>query len=252
MEEFGESQIKKGDFDGALKTAEHVNERSAYDLFYHVGDALHDQGEPQRLHELASHMTDKKRASEFVEAAHVELWPSLEVRIVQPTPCVTAVVDANSGRFTEAWALVNQNNCVDCSITSLIATREYPSNPIEAEREFRKHVDTTVEEYPSNLPGAAREMRKTMAKQYTILGFAEMSEEAAKEGNVSSALRLLDTCQQVSGGNCLDQVREVAWAWTLKGQPRVVLAWAHSLPISQGRGYAVLGIAQAMAHPRPQ
>ena len=273
MEELGECQIKKGDFDGALKTAEQVNERSAYDLFYDVGSALQewamqqrmqepasDKGDKEqafdyvgaaragqrRMHELASHMTDRKRAAEFVEAAGLEIRPLTADGVIQATPCDTTLVDdIHSGKFTEAWAVADQN---ECGNYSFIAISEYPSNSIEAERELRKRINISPQEYPSNRGEAGREESRRIDME---TGFAEITKEAAKEGDVSSALRLLDTCQQVGGGPCLDDVRLVAWAWTLKGRPRVVLTWARSLPISQGRGYALLGIAQALAHPRP-
>jgi hypothetical protein len=52
---------------------------------------------------------------------------------------------------------------------------------------------------------------------------------------------------------CLDCVREIAWAWTLKGQPRVVLGWARSMPIADPeRGFALFGLAEALGHARPK
>ncbi|MGB7307926.1 MAG: hypothetical protein WBC67_02570 [Candidatus Acidiferrales bacterium] len=230
MEEFGNFQIRKGDFDGALKTAEQVNERSAYNLFYAVGGALRERGEPQRLHELASHMTNKKRAAELVEAARFMLSPHIEmVRILRMGPCDTAWVDGNAGKFDDAYRLVEQNHCR----YSDIALKQFPSDPAAAERELRKSPD----------------------KADISLGLANMSTASAKKGDTANAMRLLDSVRQLDGKQnyCLECVQEIAWAWTLEGQPKVVVDWARSLPLAdEERGYALLGVAQALAHPRPK
>ncbi len=229
MEEFGDFQIRNGDLDGALKTAEQVNERSAWNLFYDVGYALHDRGEPQRLHELASHMSDRKLAADFVEAARTSLSPHIEVRTLQMTPCDTAWMDGNAGKFAEAYGLTEQNNCR----YSDIAMKQFATDPAEAERELRKSTD----------------------KADVILGLVRMSDAAAKNRDAANVLRLLDSARQISGKSdyCAGCMQRIAWAWTLKGQPRVALNWARSLPIDdQQRGYALLGVAQALAHPRPK
>ena len=229
MEEFGNFQIRNGDLDGALKTAEQVDERSAWNLFYAVGDALREQGEAWRLHELASHMTDRKLAAGFLEAARTSISPRIVFRTIQLTLCDRAWMDGNSRKFAEAYRLVEQNNCR----YSDIAMKQFASDPAEAERELRKSTD----------------------KADVILGLARMSDAAAKNCDAADALRLLETARQVSGNPnyCVGCVQRIAWAWTLKGQPSVALAWARSLPIADGeRGYALLGVAQALAHPRPK
>ena len=230
MEEFGDVQIRNGDFDGALKTAEQVNERSAYNLFYAVGDALRERREPQRLHELASHVADKKLAAEFVDAARFTLWPHPEiVRGLSMEPCGAAWIDGNAGKFAEAYNLVAQNHCR----YSDIAMKQFPSDPAAAERELRKSPD----------------------KADIVRGLADMSIASAKKGDIPNAMRLLDSVRRLDDRQnyCLKCVHEIAWAWTLQGQPRVVVDWARSLPIADGqRSYALLGIAQALAHPRPR
>lgn len=128
MEEFGNRQIENSDFNGALKTTELVSERSAYNLFYAIGDALRQRGEQERLQELASHMTDRKRAAEFVEAARFTLYPEVQVVRAQATPCDIATHDGNIDSFAEAWALVDENNC---RYSSFIAVRQYPSDPMK-------------------------------------------------------------------------------------------------------------------------
>ena len=230
MEEFGSREIANGDFEGGLKTAEQVSERSAYDLFYEVGSALRDRGEPQRLDELASHMTDRKRAAELVDAARFTLRPSARIAsgTIQETPCDIAWSDGNAGKFAEAYRLVDQNRCR----YSDIAVKQFAVDTVEAERELRRSTDTAD---VSN-------------------GLAYMSEAAAKKGDVSNAIRLLESARQVSGKQdfCPDCVREIAWAWTLKGQSRPVLRWARSMPIiDPGRSDALLGMAQALGHARP-
>jgi hypothetical protein len=227
-EELGSREIANGDLDGALKTAEQVSDRSAYDLFYEVGRALRQRGEPQRLHELASRMTDQKRAAEFLDAARFTVSPSLEVRTMQETPCDVAWVDGDAGKFADAYRLVEQNRCR----FSDIAMKQFAVDAAEAERELRRSSDTAE---VSN-------------------GLAEMSEAAAKKGDPANAIRLLDSARQVSGKQdfCPDCVREIAWAWTVKGQSRLVLDWVRAMPMADPeRGFALLGMAQALGHARP-
>jgi hypothetical protein len=225
IEAFGEHQIEKGDFNGGLKTAEQLGERSAYNLFYDIGDALRQRGEQDRLHELASHMRDKKRAAEFVEAARFTLY-TRPVQI-EATPCDIAISYAGSRKFTEAWNLVDQNNC---PFSSFIAVNQYANDPVEAEQELRKRTDNVD----------------------VSRGLRDMGEVAAQKGDISNAVRLLDSARQVSAdqGFRLDCVRRIAWARTLRDDPRIALGWAHSLPVQQ-RGFALLGIAQALGRARP-
>jgi hypothetical protein len=229
MEEFGRREIDNGDFAGALKTAERVSENSAYQLFYDLGDALRQSGGERRLKELAASMTDRKRAAELLEAARFTLHPSIELRTMVATPCDIAWGKANAGRFAEAYRLLEQGKCQ----YSGIAVKQFATDPAEAERRLRQSTD----------------------KEDISRGMAKMSEAATKAGNVADALRLLGSARQVSGDPdfCLDCVREIAWAWTLKGQPRIVLRWARSLPVAhQERGFALLGVAQALGHARPK
>ncbi|HEX4076234.1 MAG TPA: hypothetical protein VHX49_12610 [Candidatus Acidoferrales bacterium] len=92
----------------------------------------------------------------------------------------------------------------------------------------------TARRYASGLP--ARDQANELA------GFAEkLIEIRAENGDIQGAKQMAEC------------VKEIAWAWTLKGQPRVVVDWARSLPLAnEERGYALLGVAQALAHPRPK
>lgn len=229
MEEFGNRQIANGDFDGALETAEQVNERSAYNLFYSVGDALRQRGQQERLQELASRMSNKKRATEFLDASRYTLWPSVEYRVVGPSPCQDALSDAAAGRFQDAWSLVERNKC---RFISYIAVRQYASDPVEAERKLLAGSD----------------------KQDVSRGIAQLSEAAAKKGDLQDAQRLLAIGRKISGDRafCPDCIQEIAWAWAVKGERSAALDWARSLPVASERGFALLGIAQALAHARPE
>lgn len=229
MEYFGARQIANGDFDGALKTAQQVSDRSAYDLFYDLGSALRDRGEQKRLPELAARMTDRKRAAECVEAARFTLYLESEVVRTQATPCDIADYDATIGKFAEAWALFDKNNCRN---SSFIAVNEYATNPAKAEGELLKRGD----------------------KVELTTGLSEMAKSSAKRGDVSNALHLVDTGRRATGDRnfCLDCIRLIGWARALKGQPKESLRWARSLPVTEQRGFALLGVAQALAHPKPK
>jgi hypothetical protein len=174
-------------------------------------------------------MTDRKRAAEFLEAAELTSRPPVAGGAIQAGPCLIAWANALSGKFTEAWSLVDQNKC---PYYSNLAIEEYASNPLEAERELRKRAN----------------------KQEVSRGLTEMAQTAAKRGDISNALRLVHAGRQTTGDQnfCLDCIREIAWAWTLKDKPRVVLGWARSLPVAEQRGFALLGIAQALGHARPK
>lgn len=229
MEEFAMRQMADGDLDGALKTSEQVSERTAWDIFYTMGDVLGTLGERNRLHELASHMTDKKLAAAFLEAAGLTSQPPRGVIAIQVHPCVEAFGDALDNKFEVAWALVHQNHC---PYTYNIALKEYPVDPMDAERE----------------------LRASSRNWDVVFGLARMAEMAAKNGDIFNALRLLNASEQIGKDQSiyLDATLKVAWAWTLKSGPRVPLDWARALPIREQRGYALLGIADALGHARPK
>jgi hypothetical protein len=60
---FGQYQIEKGNFEGALNTAEQA--KSGYQLFYDIGNALRIRGEQSRARKLAARMKDRKLAALF-------------------------------------------------------------------------------------------------------------------------------------------------------------------------------------------
>ena len=229
MEEFGNREIANGDFDVALETAEHVNERSAYNLFYATGDVLRQRGEERRLHPLASRMVNKERAAEFVSAATATFSADAEHRVLEMSPCGVALSDAVRGQFADAWRMVDRNKCQH---TSYIAIKQYASEPVEAERKLLRSTDRDDVSY----------------------GIAEMSKLAAKNGDISESLSLLSTARRTRENQAFypECVREIAWAWTIKSGPSTALDWARSLPFVRERGFALLGVAQALGHARPQ
>jgi hypothetical protein len=139
---FGRRQIANGDFDGALKTAEQMKSKSADQIFYELGDVLRVRGEQKRVHQLASHMTDRKLAALFLELSRFTLWDrDAHVATVQRTPCDDACFDATRGKFAEADALIDQNKC---SNVSFVAIRQYAVDPIGAERLLRAKADPQI------------------------------------------------------------------------------------------------------------
>lgn len=227
LEAFADSEVAKGKFDEALKTSEKLNERSAYNIFYAIGDALKQRGEQQLLGQLASHMSDRKRASQFKQAARVtwNLW-SRPYEYVQAGSCDLAWSDAMQRKFDEADHLIKENDCGFMVVG--ILGMQYAADPSGAERQAA---------------GIANAGRRAQA-------LAEMAQSAAKQGDVVDASRLLNAALNLSRDACLDCIREVARAWAVKGQKYAVLRWARSLRTGSQRGYALLGIAEARGHAR--
>lgn len=229
---YGYRQIAKGDFDGALATSEKVSERSAYDLFYEVGDVLRQRSQQQRLRILASHMTDRKRAAEFVQAAKITLWERpFMIQPLETSPCDIAWHDATIGKFSDADHLIEAHNCGPM-IADVLA-KQYTTDPGGAESEITK------------IPNE---------KNDRIAALGALSEVAAKKGDIPDALRLTSHCEglSVNANACLDSIRIIAWAWIQKGNTNTVLSWARSRPTAPQRGYALWGMAQALGHARPK
>ncbi|MCU1315067.1 MAG: hypothetical protein JWN63_389 [Candidatus Acidoferrum typicum] len=234
---FARRQITNGDFDGALKTAEAMKTKSSDQVFYEVGDSLRVRGEQKRVRELASHMSDCKLATLFEALARFTTQPG-EIRTIQATPCDIAYVDATGGKFAEADAVIEQNKC---SNVSYIAIRQYAIDPA----------------------GAERLLRSKAGPQDLAYGLDQLGVAAAKKGNIPEALRFLDNLQSLSTaentGNVVltearttDLVHELARSWTIKDGPKPVLKWVRSRPNTGQRTSALIGIAEALGHARPQ
>jgi len=235
---FARRQIANADLDGALKTAERMDSKAAAEVFYEVGDALHQRGEQNRLRELASHMSSPEMAALFRKLARFSLTYRPEVRILQPDPCGAAYHDAVIGDFAAADSVIEQKNC---SYTYFIAVQQYAVDPAGAERMLRTHAD------PQDL----------------ALGLDQLAIAAAKQGNIPEALRFLNDLQSpLVVGNQKNEVlaqargdeavHTIARCWTIKDGPKVVLKWAHSRPVTEERTWALIGVAEALGHARPQ
>jgi hypothetical protein len=235
---FARRQITNADLDGALKTAEGMDSKAAGQVFYEVGDALRRRGEQNRLRELVSHMSSPEMAALFKKLARFSLTYRHEVRILQPDPCSAAYHDAVIGDFAAADSLIEQK---DCSYTYFIAVQQYAVDPAGAERMLRTHAD------PQDL----------------ALGLDQLAIAAAKQGNIPEALRFLNDLQSpLVVGNQKNEVlaqargdeavHTIARCWTIKDGPKVVLKWAHSRPVTEERTWALIGVAEALGHARPQ
>lgn len=227
---FGRCQIANGDFEGALKTAEQMDSQSAGQVFYGVGEVLRDRGEQKRVRELASHMSNRKLAILFVELARFTFRPrEIEtIEIVQPGPCDIAYHGASDGNYAEIDALIEQYKC---SYVSYVATQQFAVDPAGAERLLRKNANPLDR----------------------AVGLAELAEAAAKKGDIAEALRFLSEVQSLRGyGKVGSPIHEIARAWTIKDGPKPVLKWARSRPTTDERTWALIGIAEALGHARPQ
>jgi hypothetical protein len=236
---FAGRQIANGDFTGALKTAEVLKPSSADQVFYAVGSGLRARGEQNRVHELASSMSDGKLAAEFKRFVRFTLWNPAPVRVIEATPCDIAIADALHGKFAEADVLIEQEKCAGA--VSYVAIRQYAIDPVGAEHLLRSSSD------PQDL----------------LYGFEQLSEQAAKKGDIEEALRFLNDLQDVAevggaGNQVLAKARtaqavhEIARAWTIKDGPNLVLKWARSRPTTGDRTWALIGMAEALGHARPR
>jgi tetratricopeptide (TPR) repeat protein len=227
IEEFGAQQLKSGDLDGALNTAEQVRPCSTPALLSRIADTYFEQGKLRQAREMASQIANRKVAAEFLGMLDQRERVAARFSVVEPSPCDVARYDAQLGKFAEAYRLLEGTKC----LVSDVAVKQYPSDPAAAEKALRTSSN-----------------REDLA-----LGMAGFARAAARKGDVADALRLL-TAAQVAGASDWPQtavVRDVAWVWTLKEGPKSALRWARSRPTGSERASALLGVAQALAHPRP-
>jgi hypothetical protein len=232
--EFGRHQIAIGDFDGALKTTEQMRGDSGYNLYYEVGDALRLRGEQKRVPELAAHMSNRKLAALFTKLVPLtlrDLRDRNDVHIVQMShaPCDIAMDDAMRGKFAEADSLLEQNKCTGTYVT-YSALQQYAVDPAGAERVLRSSSD------PKDL----------------VFGMSQFAKAAAEKGDVSGAMKFDDIARKTGGPGYFGPIREIARAWTIQSGPKVVLTWARSRPTSDQRTWALIGMAEALGHARPQ
>ena len=226
IEQFGSHQLESGNLEGALNTAEQVRPCSTPALLSRIADAFFEQGKLKQARELASRLANRKVAAEFLGMLN-QRERAAHVSIVEPSPCDVARYDAQLGKFAEAYRAIQGTKC----LVSDVAIKQYPSDPAAAEAGLQRSSNTDD----------------------LAFGMAGFARAAARKGDLAGALRFL-TAAQVAGANDWPQsavVRDVAWVWTIKEGPRPALRWARSRPTGSERASALLGVAQALAHPRP-
>ena len=221
---FAVRKIKSGDFDGALRMTEQLKPQSADRVFYEIGEALHERGEQKRVHELASHMSNRKLAKLFLELSRFTLYPG-ENPTIQAGPCETALFRTAEGKFVEADELIERNNCLN---VAYIAIRRYETDPLGAERLLRSRSNTQDLSY----------------------GLGQFAVLAAQKGNIEEALRFHNELESRKSGG-FGAVHEIARAWTIRDGPNAVIVWARSRPTTEERTGALIGMAEALGHPLP-
>ena len=228
LDAIGEYQIKSGDFQAALKTAEQMSSNSTANLLLDIGFELRRRGEQGRVHQLASQITNRELAHLFVYYARLAQSTMENIPTVRANTCDEASFDASKGDFAAAYGLIKQTKCW----YSLVATRQYATDPGEAERE----------------------LLLSPSSEDICFGLTEFAKAGAARGNTADALRFINAAQNVCGekyGYRLGAVREVARLWTIKDGPKPVVAWARSRPNASQRAGALLGVAEAMGHSHP-
>jgi tetratricopeptide (TPR) repeat protein len=232
--EFARRQIEHADFAGALQTAARM--RSPDQVFYILGDALRARSEQNRVRELASGIRDRKVAARFAKLVRITLWPPTGDHVIQAGPCEEAGAYAEQGKFAEADALIEQNKC---TFVSYVVIRQYAVDPVGAEHLLRSRSN------PEDL----------------LCGLDDLAVAAAREGNVTEALRFLGDLQNLKDaptripslgqdkGN--EAVQGIARYWTIRDGPKKVLKWARSRPTIEQRTWALIGMAEALGHARP-
>ena len=206
---FARRQISNGDFAAALGTAARM--KLPDQVFYELGAALQERKEQNRVQELASGMTDRRLAAKFAKEVRVTLWPPSNAHVIEATPCMIAADFGLQGKFAEADALIEQD---DCKNNSYVAIRQYATDPTGAERLLRSR--STADDL--------------------LYGLDQLAIEAAKKGNITEAFRFLSDLQNLTDGNArnsvlaearvTEAVHGIARYWTRKDGPKVVLRWA--------------------------
>jgi tetratricopeptide (TPR) repeat protein len=231
---FARRQIANSDFAAALETSARM--KSPGQVFFELGNALRERSEQKRVRELASGMSDRKLAADFVNQVRPALWNPVPELAIQATPCQIAADYGREGKFAEANALIEQNKCTDVSV---VAIRQYAVDP----------------------EGAERLLRGRSNADDLLIGLDQLAVAAAKKGNINEALRFFGDLQNLQDRTArssvlpYDRVTEaipgIARYWTVKDGPKVVLKWARLRPTGEQRTWALIGIAQALGHASP-
>jgi hypothetical protein len=118
-------------------------------------------------------------------------------------------------------------------------------------------VSLVARQYEVGPSGAERLLRDRSDSQDLAFGLGQLAAVAARKGNIVQALRLLTDLKNVNRGEknvalaearATEAVREIAREWTIKNGPRAVLKWARSRPTTEGRTWALIGMAEALGH----
>jgi hypothetical protein len=224
--EFAQYQIKRGELEGALKTAERLTPASAYQVFYEIGDALRLRHEQNRVHKLSAGMSNRKLARLFLRLVPLTLWDQRPAYSLQMNDCEMAGIAAMEHRLAEARKALENTRCW----RSFVAIQYYAIDPIDAEKLLRSTTDP-----------------KDMA-----FGLSSLAMAAAKKERIEDALRFDNEGRKMEGSSRYSATVEIARAWTIRDGPANVLSWARSQPTSAERELALIGMAQALGHARPQ
>jgi hypothetical protein len=83
------------------------------------------------------------------------------------------------------------------------------------------------------------------------IGLADFGIAAANKGQISEALRFYHDLESLAGvGSGTQVAHTIARAWTIQRGPKAVLTWARSRPMMEERTWALIGMAEALGHPR--
>ena len=221
-------QLKAGDFEGALKTAQEIYPANIANLLLEIDDALRERGEQRRVRELAAHMTKPEVVHLFLEYDQIRQSDLQNIPSIEPNICERAYFLVEKHEFAGAYAMVEKTKCG----YSILAVKQYATDPAGAEQALGHSSD------PMDV----------------CFGWTAFAEAAAANGNITDALRFVDTAQHLCGeryGYLFGAVQQVARQWTIRGNARKVVKWARARPSSGQRERALLGVAEAMGHAHP-
>jgi hypothetical protein len=221
LQEIGIGQIRSGDLEGALKTANEIMPGVNHDgLLYLVAHEFDKRGDHQRAREIMQRITTPD-----IE----QTVPGMDAPPDRPMgpagACEWASYDAKSGRFTEAYKLLEGTNC-DCRSVAYI------------------------HEEARDATGAERAMRSCPNPADVSAGMAELAKRSAAKGEVQDALKFADAVH-VTGANFEEgylapALRDIGRAWSNKDGNRA-LEWARSRPEGYQRAMALLGVAEGIS-----
>jgi hypothetical protein len=221
LEAIGMRQIESGDLEGALKTTAEMKRGWSDGVLFGIVEELEKRGNHRRAQEVAQRITDPDMAqsAEAVGAKPPD-------RPMGPAgACEWASYDAKSGRFAEAYKLLEGTNC-DCRSVAYI------------------------HEEARDATGAERAMRSCPNPADVSAGMTELAKRSAAKGEVQDALKFADavhvTGAKFEEGYLAPALRDIGRAWSNKDGNRA-LEWARSRPEGYQRAMALLGVAEGIS-----